>query len=147
MTITIVHQTNGQNGTNGTSTVSNGDTARQTSGAAKLRKMLNETNDLIVCPGVYDGLSARIALSLGFEAMYMVRDVQQFLKLHLTITDRCWNDCLATGKGRSGTCPAVRYEDQRGDDSSSGTIWTTLDCRHGHGIRWYGLLPFLLYGS
>lgn len=76
MTITIVHQTNGQNGTNGTSIGSNGDTARQTSGAAKLRKMLNETNDLIVCPGVYDGLSARIALSLGFEAMYMVRDVQ-----------------------------------------------------------------------
>lgn len=75
MTITIVHKTNGENGTNGTSSVSNGDSARQTTGAAKLRKMLNETNDLIVCPGVYDGLSARIALSLGFEAMYMVRDV------------------------------------------------------------------------
>lgn len=70
MTITIVHRTNGENGTNGT--VSNGDAAKPTSGAAKLRKILNESNDLIVCPGVYDGLSARIALSLGFEAMYMV---------------------------------------------------------------------------
>ncbi|GAM42618.1 carboxyphosphonoenolpyruvate phosphonomutase [Talaromyces pinophilus] len=41
------------------------------SGATKLRRMLNETDELIVCPGVYDGLSARIALQLGFSAMYM----------------------------------------------------------------------------
>lgn len=44
------------------------------SGAKKLRKMLLETNELIVCPGVYDGLSARTAMELGFSAMYMVRD-------------------------------------------------------------------------
>lgn len=43
------------------------------SGAKKLRKMLLETNELIVCPGVYDGLSARTAMELGFNAMYMVR--------------------------------------------------------------------------
>lgn len=42
------------------------------SGATKLRKMLLETNELIVCPGVYDGLSARTAIELGFDAMYMV---------------------------------------------------------------------------
>ena len=42
------------------------------SGATKLRRMINETDELIVCPGVYDGLSARIALQLGFSAMYMV---------------------------------------------------------------------------
>ncbi|KAH6660868.1 putative carboxyphosphonoenolpyruvate phosphonomutase [Truncatella angustata] len=42
-----------------------------TSGAKKLRKMLFETNELIVCPGVYDGLSARTAIELGFNAMYM----------------------------------------------------------------------------
>lgn len=42
------------------------------SGATKLRKMLLETNELIVCPGVYDGLSARTAIELGFNAMYMV---------------------------------------------------------------------------
>ncbi|KAI0475297.1 oxaloacetate Acetylhydrolase [Xylariaceae sp. FL0804] len=41
------------------------------SGAKKLRKMLCETNELIVCPGVYDGLSARTAIELGFNAMYM----------------------------------------------------------------------------
>lgn len=43
------------------------------SGAKKLRKMLLETDELIVCPGVYDGLSARTAIELGFDAMYMVR--------------------------------------------------------------------------
>lgn len=42
------------------------------SGATKLRKMLFETNELIVCPGVYDGLSARTAMELGFSALYMV---------------------------------------------------------------------------
>ncbi|KAI0834426.1 oxaloacetate Acetylhydrolase [Hypoxylon sp. FL0890] len=41
------------------------------SGAKKLRKMLLETSELIVCPGVYDGLSARTAMELGFNAMYM----------------------------------------------------------------------------
>ncbi|KAH8647668.1 oxaloacetate Acetylhydrolase [Xylariales sp. PMI_506] len=41
------------------------------SGAKKLRKMLLETNELIICPGVYDGLSARTAIELGFNAMYM----------------------------------------------------------------------------
>jgi hypothetical protein len=42
------------------------------SGAKKLRKMLFETEELIICPGVYDGLSARTAMELGFNAMYMV---------------------------------------------------------------------------
>ncbi|KAI3337733.1 putative carboxyphosphonoenolpyruvate phosphonomutase [Ustulina deusta] len=42
-----------------------------TSGAKKLRKMLFETEELIICPGVYDGLSARTAIELGFNAMYM----------------------------------------------------------------------------
>ncbi|KAI9872835.1 MAG: hypothetical protein M1830_001133 [Pleopsidium flavum] len=42
-----------------------------TSGATKLRRLLDESSDLIVCPGVYDGFSARIALSVGFKALYM----------------------------------------------------------------------------
>jgi methylisocitrate lyase len=42
------------------------------SGATKLRRMLHETDELIVCPGVYDGLSARVALQVGFNALYMV---------------------------------------------------------------------------
>lgn len=41
-------------------------------GASKLRKQLRESDELIVCPGVYDGLSARIAINMGFKGMYMV---------------------------------------------------------------------------
>lgn len=41
-------------------------------GAKKLRYLLENTDELIVCPGVYDGLSARTAMELGFKALYMV---------------------------------------------------------------------------
>ncbi|KAK8012131.1 RNA polymerase 2 transcription elongation factor [Apiospora arundinis] len=44
---------------------------KPTSGATKLRKMIFKTKGLIVCPGVYDGLSARTAIEVGFDAMYM----------------------------------------------------------------------------
>lgn len=40
--------------------------------ASKLRRMLKDTKELIVCPGVYDGLSARIAIEVGFKGLYMV---------------------------------------------------------------------------
>lgn len=40
--------------------------------ASKLRRMLKDSRELVVCPGVYDGLSARIAMELGFKGMYMV---------------------------------------------------------------------------
>ena len=40
--------------------------------ATVLKNRLENTKDLIVCPGVYDGFSARIALSVGFDALYMV---------------------------------------------------------------------------
>ncbi|CAO1601599.1 hypothetical protein XANCAGTX0491_005253 [Xanthoria calcicola] len=39
--------------------------------ATRLKHKLRDTKDLIVCPGVYDGLSARIAQSVGFETLYM----------------------------------------------------------------------------
>lgn len=42
--------------------------------ATRLKRRLEDTKDLIVCPGVYDGLSARIALSVGCDAMYMVSE-------------------------------------------------------------------------
>lgn len=42
------------------------------SAATRLRQMLTESNDIIVAPGVYDGFSARIALEVGFECIYMV---------------------------------------------------------------------------
>lgn len=45
----------------------------QESTATRLRRVLSTGHKLIVCPGVYDGLSARIALDVGFDALYMVR--------------------------------------------------------------------------
>ncbi|KAM0717759.1 hypothetical protein Q7P37_006091 [Cladosporium fusiforme] len=41
--------------------------------AEKLRRILQGNEGLLVCPGVYDGLSARIALDVGFDGLYMVR--------------------------------------------------------------------------
>ena len=41
--------------------------------ATKLRERLADpTAPILVCPGIYDGLSTRIALSLGYEALYLV---------------------------------------------------------------------------
>lgn len=39
--------------------------------AQKLRQMLADPDKIVVCPGVYDGLSARLALHEGFDALYM----------------------------------------------------------------------------
>ncbi|OKL57260.1 hypothetical protein UA08_07426 [Talaromyces atroroseus] len=38
---------------------------------ARLRELLADESKIIVCPGVYDGLTARIALQGGFDALYM----------------------------------------------------------------------------
>ena len=75
--------------------------------ATKLKRRLEDTNDLIVCPGVYDGFSARIALSVGFDAMYMVvftfcfnlRSVEQDIGAD-GHPDRCGNHCFQVGHGR-----------------------------------------------
>lgn len=40
--------------------------------ATSLRRALENPDSFIVAPGVYDGLSARVALSAGFDALYMV---------------------------------------------------------------------------
>lgn len=58
--------------TNGTSNGANGHAASPTPAATRLRKMLTESNELLVLPGVYDGFSARIALEVGFDVLYMV---------------------------------------------------------------------------
>ena len=52
------------------------------SGATKLRRILENTNELVVCPGVYDGFSARIAISVGFDCLYMVNGTLNFLMLY-----------------------------------------------------------------
>jgi methylisocitrate lyase len=44
------------------------------SAATSLREILKDPNGFVVAPGVYDGLSARLALAAGFDALYMVSD-------------------------------------------------------------------------
>ncbi len=39
--------------------------------STRLRHMIKHNSHILVCPGVYDGLSARIALSVGFSGLYM----------------------------------------------------------------------------
>ena len=43
--------------------------------AAKLRQVLQDPNSFVSAPGVYDGVSARIALNVGFDALYMVSGI------------------------------------------------------------------------
>lgn len=40
---------------------------------SRLRELLKRDDHIIVSPGVYDGLTARIALRDGFECLYMVQ--------------------------------------------------------------------------
>ncbi|KAJ5933441.1 Pyruvate/Phosphoenolpyruvate kinase [Penicillium verhagenii] len=40
-------------------------------GATNLRQVLADPNGIVVAPGVYDGMSARLALAAGFDALYM----------------------------------------------------------------------------
>lgn len=53
---------------------SNGTAGHKAESASKrLRQLLANEQKIIVAPGVYDGYSARIALEVGFDCIYMVR--------------------------------------------------------------------------
>lgn len=43
-------------------------------GGKRLRELLKDPSNVVVCPGVFDGLSARLAVAAGFDALYMVRN-------------------------------------------------------------------------
>lgn len=47
-------------------------TPTKPTGAAKLRELLKDPKHVVVAPGVYDGLTARLALAQDFECLYMV---------------------------------------------------------------------------
>lgn len=53
-------------------TYSNGASHVVDSAPKSLRQLLADEKKIIVAPGVYDGFSARIALEVGFDAIYMV---------------------------------------------------------------------------
>jgi 2-methylisocitrate lyase-like PEP mutase family enzyme len=40
--------------------------------ATKLRELLARKDEIVVCPGVYDGYTAWITLATGFDCLYMV---------------------------------------------------------------------------
>jgi 2-methylisocitrate lyase-like PEP mutase family enzyme len=42
------------------------------SASEKLRAIVEDPNGFLLAPGVYDGVSARIALEVGFDSLYMV---------------------------------------------------------------------------
>jgi hypothetical protein len=48
------------------------------SGAKRLRQLLADPKHTVVAPGVYDGITARLALAEGFECLYMARLPQSF---------------------------------------------------------------------
>ena len=49
----------------------NGNTKKQIPSAQRLRELLADKSKIVTCPGVYDGLTARIALNTGHECLYM----------------------------------------------------------------------------
>lgn len=53
-----------------------------TTAATKLRQLLEDPNGFVTAPGVYDGLSARLALAAGFDALYMVNTTHPNLARH-----------------------------------------------------------------
>jgi len=42
-------------------------------GAQRLRELLKDPNRMVLCPGVFDGITARLALKADFECLYMAR--------------------------------------------------------------------------
>jgi hypothetical protein len=52
--------------------------------ASLLRWQIANKDEIVVCPGVYDGLSARIALHAGFKSLYMV-SLKHFSIEHLIV--------------------------------------------------------------
>jgi 2-methylisocitrate lyase-like PEP mutase family enzyme len=52
-------------------------------GAKRLRELLKDPKKLVLCPGVYDGLTARLALATGFDAIYMVYQTPKHKKVLL----------------------------------------------------------------
>ena len=56
-----------------TSNQTNASSTPQKSTQNRLRDLIfNNSGKILVAPGVYDGFSARIALEVGFDALYMV---------------------------------------------------------------------------
>lgn len=49
----------------------NGHAQQQLSGGRRLRQLLSDPSHTVIAPGVYDGITARLALASGAECLYM----------------------------------------------------------------------------
>jgi hypothetical protein len=58
----------------------NAHTPTPISAATKLRRTVEDPNAFLMFPGVYDGYSARIALQVGFDGLYMVRPLAELFR-------------------------------------------------------------------
>lgn len=47
---------------------------RPKTAAQRLRELIADKSKIVNCPGVYDGLTARLALREGFDCLYMVSE-------------------------------------------------------------------------
>ncbi len=59
----------------------------------RLRKLLAR-DQILVAPGVYDGFSARVALEIGFDCLYMVGSSKFEPSKLMVVQDGCWNMCV-----------------------------------------------------
>lgn len=103
---------------------------------AKLRALLADKDKIIVCPGVYDGFTARIALREGFDCLYMVRWQVHTYSSALTdefSADRRRNHNVTPRNARSGRGHAERHARQRRHDRRTGSVGAA-DCGCGHGV-------------
>jgi hypothetical protein len=64
----------------------NGHNPNRESAAKKLRRIIQKPGEFILCPGVYDGLSSRVALSVGFDALYMACSFFLFPRFNSQLT-------------------------------------------------------------
>jgi hypothetical protein len=48
---------------------------RPKTAAQRLRELITDKSKIVNCPGVYDGLTARLALREGFDCLYMVSEL------------------------------------------------------------------------
>jgi 2-methylisocitrate lyase-like PEP mutase family enzyme len=49
----------------------NGKAPKPVAGVVRLREMLSDPSRTVIAPGVYDGITARLALAAGFDCLYM----------------------------------------------------------------------------
>jgi len=117
----------------------------------KLRALLADTSKIIVCPGVYDGLTARIALNAGFECLYMVM-ITPRLNGYEPMTDisrcsdRSWDNDVTTRNARSRNSNSEWYERQCRHDRELESQGSTY-CRCRYWVRRYAFLPETLHNQ